>query len=116
MPDLTVTVRVPMPKQARLGALERAIFTALQAAGRELLVQAFGVLEERVLSGTRQRRRRRYLITRFGELRFHRWQTRTEDGASSTTFWDTLPRTTRARAERPCVPMTTRSGDQVRAF
>lgn len=80
MPELTVTVRVPMPKQPSLGALEKVIFTALQAAGRELLLQAFGLLETQALTGARQRRRRRYLLTRFGELRFHRWQTRTEGG------------------------------------
>jgi hypothetical protein len=80
VPELTVTVRVPVPKQPSLGSLERAIFKALQAAGRQLLVQAFAVLEERVTAGARQRRRRRYLITRFGEIRFHRWQTRTEHG------------------------------------
>lgn len=80
MPELTVAVRVPWPKQPTLAALERAIFRALMTAGRELLVQALGMLEETVLTGSRQRRRRRYLITRFGELRFHRWQTRTEAG------------------------------------
>jgi len=74
VPELTVVVRVPWPKQPTLASLERVIFRALQAAGRELLVQAFGVLEETVLTGARQRRRRRYLITRFGELRFSRWQ------------------------------------------
>jgi hypothetical protein len=80
VPELTVTVRVPMPKHPSLGALERTIFSAVMLAGRELLVQAFGVLEERVADGARQRRRRRYLLTRFGELRFSRWQTRTERG------------------------------------
>ena len=80
MPELTVVVRVPWPKQPTLASLERVIFRALQAAGRELLAQAFGILEETALRGARQRRRRRYLITRFGELRFTRWQTRTDDG------------------------------------
>lgn len=80
MPELTVTVRVPMPKHPSLGALETSIFTELQAAGRELLTQAFSVIEPEVLTGARQRRRRRYLITRFGQIRFHRWQTRTEEG------------------------------------
>ena len=80
MPELTLTVEVPWPKQPTLAALERAIFKGLQAAGRQLLVQAFGMLEERVLAGAKQRRRRRYLLTRFGEIRFHRWQTRTDEG------------------------------------
>ena len=80
MPELTVTVRVAMPKQPTLASLERAIFTELQAAGRELLAQAFSILEEHALSGARQRKRRRYLLTRFGELRFSRWQTRTDGG------------------------------------
>lgn len=80
MPELTVVVRVPWPKQPTLASLERVIFRALQAAGRELLAQAFAILEQTVISGARQRRRRRYLVTRFGELRFSRWQTRTERG------------------------------------
>lgn len=50
------------------------------AAGRELLLEAFAVLEQTVATGTHQRRRRRYLLTRFGELRFLRWQMRTERG------------------------------------
>jgi hypothetical protein len=78
VPELTVTVSVPFPKQPTLGSLERVIFGALQAAGRQLLAQAFSVIEPEVLTGARQRRRRRYLITRFGEIRFFRWQTRTE--------------------------------------
>ncbi|MGQ0669419.1 MAG: UPF0236 family transposase-like protein [Actinomycetota bacterium] len=83
VPDLTVTVRVPWPKHPTLLALEKAIFKALMAAGRELLKAAFRAIEQMLLAegaGARQRRRRRYLITRFGELRFHRWQTRTEAG------------------------------------
>lgn len=80
MPELTLTVEVPWPKQLNLASLERAIFRSLQAAGRELLTQAFAALEERVVTGAKQRRRRRYLITRFGEIRFHRWQTRTGAG------------------------------------
>lgn len=80
MPEFTLTVEVPWPKQPTLGALEKAIFGALQAAGRELLLEAFRLLEDTVITGARQRRRRRYLITRFGELRFSRLQTRTRAG------------------------------------
>ncbi|MDP9297141.1 MAG: UPF0236 family protein, partial [Actinomycetota bacterium] len=47
---------------------------------RQLLLQAFVSVEEAVLEGAKQRRRRRYLLTRFGEIRFLRWQTRTEAG------------------------------------
>lgn len=78
MPELTITVRVPWPKHPTLAALEKAIFTALMAAGRQLLLQALAAIEEEILAegaGARQRRRRRYLLTRFGEVRFHRWQT-----------------------------------------
>jgi hypothetical protein len=80
VPEVTVTLRVPIPKQPTLAALERAIFTELQTAGRKLLAQAISVIEPEVLTGARQRRRRRYLITRFGQIRFFRWQTRTERG------------------------------------
>lgn len=79
MPDLSLTVTVPWPKHRTLAALEKAIFRTVMAAGRQLLLQAFAALEEELLckgAGARQRRRRRYLITRFGELRFTRWQTR----------------------------------------
>jgi hypothetical protein len=79
VPELSVAVRVPWPKHATLAALEKAILEALMAAGRELLEQAFRALEERLLAegpGARQRRRRRYLLTRFGELRSSSWQTK----------------------------------------
>ena len=99
MPELTVTVRVPVPKQPTLAALERQIFRALMAAGRYLLLQAFGMLEERVLGGAKQRRRRRYLITRFGEIRFCRWQTRTEQG-----YGYPLDRALQIPAGDPCSP------------
>ncbi len=83
MPELTVTVEVPWPKHPSLAALEKAIFKALMAAGRELLLKAFRSIEDELLRqgvGANQRRRRRYLICRFGEIRFCRWQTRTEAG------------------------------------
>lgn len=102
MPELTVTVTVPWPKQPTLIALEKAILRALLAAGRELLTQAFGALEERLLAegaGAKQRRRRRYLITRFGEIRFMRWQTRTEQG-----YGHPLDRALGLPARDPCSP------------
>lgn len=99
MPELTLTVEVHWPKQPTLAALERAIFKSLQAAGRELLVQAFGALEERVVTGAKQRRRRRYLITRFGEIRFLRWQTRTERG-----YGYPLDEALGVSADDPCSP------------
>lgn len=82
MPPLTITIEVPWPKHSSLLALEKTIFRALMAAGRALLVQAFTAIEELALidAGARQRKRRRYLLTRFGELRFTRWQTRGPGG------------------------------------
>jgi hypothetical protein len=80
VPELTVTVRVPLPKQLGLASLEKLIFKALMVAGQQLLLQAFGLIEDAVLVGAKQRRRRRYLMTRFGPIRFHRWHTRTEQG------------------------------------
>jgi hypothetical protein len=82
-----------------MAALERAIFKSVQAAGRELLVQAFVSVEERVLEGAKQRRRRRYLITRFGEIRFFRWQTRTDQGYSYP-----LDHALRISPDDPCSP------------
>jgi len=82
VPPLTITIEVPWPKHSSLLALEKTIFRALMAAGRALLVQAFTAIEELALidAGARQRKRRRYLLTRFGELRFTRWQTRGPGG------------------------------------
>ncbi len=78
MPTLTVTVEVPWPKgQTTLPKLERDIHRAALAAGRKLLVQALGVWEQQLLqgAGARQRRMRRYLLTRLGPIRFTRWKT-----------------------------------------
>ncbi len=92
MPELTITVRVPWPKHPTLATLEKAIFRVLMAAGRQLLLLAFTALEEKVLAegaGARQRRRRRYLLTRFGEIRFQRWQT-VRDGRYGHPLDETL--------------------------
>jgi hypothetical protein len=71
VPETHRNRRFAWPKQPTLVSLERAIFRALQTAGRDLSVQAFGLLEQTVIAGARQRRRRRrrrrYLIARFGE-------------------------------------------------
>jgi hypothetical protein len=91
---------VPLPNQPGLRVLEKAIFKALQAAGRELLLQAFKLLEPAVLTGARQRRRRRYLITRFGEIRFFRWQTRTQD----VGYGYPLDRALGIGSDNPCSP------------
>ena len=99
MPELTVTVRVTLPKQPTMAAMERAIFKSVQAAGRELLVQALVSVEDTVLEGAKQRRRRRYLITRFGEIRFFRWQTRTEAG-----YGYPLDRALSISSDDPCSP------------
>jgi hypothetical protein len=102
VPELRVTVSVPWPKHPTLAALEKAIFSALMEAGRQLLLQAFRVLEERLLeagAGARQRRRRRYLITRFGELRFSRWQTKAPEG-----YGYPLDRALGIGAKDPCSP------------
>jgi hypothetical protein len=80
VPTLTVTVEVPWPKKLTLAKLERAIFTAAMAAGRELLVQVLKAWEAEILptAGARQRRVRRYLLTRLGPITFSRWKTRSE--------------------------------------
>lgn len=99
MPELTVTVRMPLPNPPTMAALERDIFKALMQAGRQLLLQAFGLIEESVLTGAKQRRRRRYLMTRFGPIRFLRWQTRTEGG-----YGYPLDRALVVPAGDPCSP------------
>lgn len=102
MPELTIAVRVPWPKHPSLAALEKAIFCALQAAGRGLLLQAFALIEADLLAqgaGARQRRRRRFLITRFGQIRFSRWQTK-KDGR----FGHPLDEVLSLPARDPCSP------------
>lgn len=102
MPELTVAVEVPWPKQPTLAALEKAIFKALMAAGRQLLKQAFQAIEDKLLderAGVRQRRRRRFLLTRFGELRFVRWQTK-KDGR----YGHPLDEALRIPSGDPCSP------------
>jgi len=79
VPTITVTVEVPWPKgRLSLGKLERAIHAAAMAAGRQALVEALGAWEEEILpeAGAKQRRMSRYLLTRLGPIRFHRWKTR----------------------------------------
>ncbi len=78
MPTITVTVEVPWPHKLTLGRLERAVHRAAMVAGRKALVQALGAWEAELLpsAGARQRRVRRYLLTRLGPVRYHRWKTR----------------------------------------
>ena len=78
MPSITVTIEVPWPKKLTLGALERAVHRAAMRAGRKALVQAFGAWEEELLpgAGARQRKVRRYLLTRLGPVRYFRWKTK----------------------------------------
>lgn len=81
MPSITVTLELPWPKgKPTLAKLERAAHRAAMAAGRQALVRALGSWEAELLpqAGARQRRVRRYLLTRVGPIRFHRWKTRLE--------------------------------------
>ena len=78
MPTLTLTVEVPWPKgKITFSKLECDVHRAAMAAGRKLLVQALHQWEDQLLpfAGARQRRVRRYLLTRLGPIRFHRWKT-----------------------------------------
>ena len=82
MRTIRVTVEVPWPKgKPTLGKLEREIHRTALAAGRKALVEALGAWESQLLpsAGARQRRVRRYLLTRLGPIRFWRWKTR-KDG------------------------------------
>jgi hypothetical protein len=78
VPTLTLTVEVPWPKgRTTFSKLERDIHRAAMAAGRKLLVRALHHWEDQLLAsaGARQRRVRRYLLTRLGPIRFLRWKT-----------------------------------------
>ncbi len=74
-------MEVPWPKgRPTLAKLERAVRQGAMAAGRKALVSALGAWEQELSeAGARQRRVRRYLLTRVGPIRFHRWKTR-KDG------------------------------------
>lgn len=99
MPTISLTFEVPWPKgKLTLSRLERAIHKAAMAAGRKAFIQALSAWEEQLLptSGARQRRVRRYLLTRLGPIRFFRWKTRTEgrylfplDRAMGLSSWQT---------------------------
>lgn len=99
MPTISLTVEVPWPKdKLTLSRLEREIHKAAMAAGRKALIQALAAWEEQLLpaSGARQRRVRRYLLTRLGPIRFFRWKTHAEgrylfplDRAMGLSSWQT---------------------------
>lgn len=99
MPQISLTVEVPWPKgKLTFSKLERAVHRAAMQAGRKVLVQALGAWEEQLLptAGARQRRVRRYLLTRLGPIRFWRWKTRCDgrygfplDRAIGISAWQT---------------------------
>lgn len=81
MRTISLTVEVPWPKgKLTLPKLERAVHRAAMAAGRGALVEALGAWEQELLptAGARQRRVRRYLLTRLGPVRYRRWKTRAD--------------------------------------
>lgn len=85
MRTISLTVEIHWPKgKPTLAKLERTIHRAAMAAGRKALVEALGAWEAELLpaSGARQRRVRRYLLTRLGPIRYWRWKTR-KDGRYS---------------------------------
>jgi hypothetical protein len=83
MPTVQVTATVEVEEGTTLAALDDAVARALNKAGRELIAQAMPVLEERALEdagGARQRPEPRYVLTRFGEVRFNRWKVKAAGG------------------------------------
>jgi hypothetical protein len=81
VPSISVTVEVPWPNdKLTFSKLERTIHRAAMTAGRKALVAALGAWEAELLpaAGARQRRVRRYLLTRVGPIRFFRWKTRSQ--------------------------------------
>lgn len=81
MPTITVTVEVPWPKgRITFAALERDVHRAAMRAGASALVKLLGAWEQELLptAGARQRRVRRYLLTRVGPIRFSRWKTKAQ--------------------------------------
>lgn len=99
MPHISLTVEVPWPKgKLSLAKLERTVHRAAMAAGRRALVEALAAWERELLptAGARQRRVRRYLLTRLGPVRYWRWKTRADgrygfplDRAMALSAWQT---------------------------
>ncbi len=83
MPTVQVTATVEVAEETTLAALEDQVARTVNQVGRELMAQAMPILEETALAragGARQRPEPRYVLTRFGEVRFCRWKVKTASG------------------------------------
>ena len=83
MPTVQVTATVEVAEGTTLAALEDQVTRAVNQAGRQLMVQAMSILELGALAragGARQRREPRFILSRFGEVRFLRWKVKTSSG------------------------------------
>jgi hypothetical protein len=83
VPPLKITIEVPWPKRLTLSALEKSIFKAVMAAGRQLLVMAFELIEQQLLrngAGIVQRRRTTLPGVSVRGAEIPPWQTRGVDG------------------------------------
>jgi hypothetical protein len=83
MPTVQVTATVEVAEGTTLAALEDTVALALNSAGRKLITKAMPILEQGALArsgGARQRPEPRYVLTRFGEVRFSRWKVKTASG------------------------------------
>lgn len=101
MPKIEVSVSVDVPEgTCTLDELETLVDTAVRRGGVQLLQQAISRMEPGVLGdtrGARQRRSERYVLTRFGEVRFLRWKVMADgryafplDGALGLSSHDTI--------------------------
>jgi hypothetical protein len=78
MPQVEITLRVEIAEGTKsLADIEEQVAAQLRDAGRELVARAIQAIEPGVLresGGARQRRSSRYVLTRFGEVRYERWK------------------------------------------
>lgn len=76
---INTKIEIELPELVTISYLEKAIFKAVWQAARELFVMAFKALEEQAFKHhdvAKQRLERKWLLTRFGWIRFSRYKVR----------------------------------------
>lgn len=78
---ISTTIEIELPGKITASSLEKLIFKAVWKAAKELFVKAMGIIEQQAFednihSAVKQRRQKRWLLTRFGWIRFSRYKVR----------------------------------------
>jgi hypothetical protein len=86
---ISTNIEIELPSKITVSYLERIIFKAVWQAAKELFVMVLGTIENQALESkadavAKQCRKRKWLLTRFGWIRFSRYKVRfKEDGRYS---------------------------------